>query len=428
MRTDRAGVAGRAGLGLLGAAFATASWNAVFFHGLQVTDWLLAVAGALLLLDALGRRSPIRGLPAGMTIGAVLLAGAGCWSVLVPTSLNYLNTRVVEVSPYAVYGRGRGESSDGSSLIKFEIALFVLPLLLCVAAATPRQVRRLLDVTLLGTTANALVAISDKVAHTGISTHLLGFHDITGRQSGLTQQPNHLGIAIVLAVPLAVAWMTQRKRSGIVIVAILLAGLYLTGSRGGLVAGAGAVPITMLAIRRTRSAGFWLSASGLVVIGAFANTLLSHTRFRSATGRASDLSRSQLRNQAWRDWLHSPWHGIGFSKLTEAHEVHLQLLAAGGVVALLGFAVYMTSVMRRAVAAARVEPIYGRALLVALFAWLALMFVENQLTVLYLYVPIAAVIALTPTGVRDVLRESGTGPKKKVSRSSPPWHAATAGS
>jgi hypothetical protein len=388
----------RLGFRLLVLSFATASWNAVMVRHIQLGDIFLAAAAVCLGCDVLATmRVPRWTLTRGMWIGAVLIGMAGLWTAVSPASHDYLAARYDGIVAYVPPGIGR-PGGNLTQLGKFEVALIVLPLLALMAAPTRRRLRVLTEAWLFATVANAFVAIADRFAHTGISLHLLGPLGVSaGRQAGLTQQPNHLALAIAMVIPVAIAWQirTGRRRAGLSMIAVLFVGLYLTGSRGGLAAGAVAVPLTLYLYRPARRQVWWIGWAALLITAFYGQRLVDLALRRNRLGgtAGSDVARSLVRHQGWADFWHSPLHGIGYSVINDAHEVHLQLLAAGGVLALIGFAVYMTSAARMAWRAGRIDQLYSRALLVSIGAWLMMMFVENQVSDRYMFVPVA--IALT---------------------------------
>lgn len=388
------------GLLLLGLCFATASWNAVLIHGVQLDDLLFAGALTCIGIDSWTSGVPRRPLPNGMWVGAALIALAGIWTAYSPPSASYMSLRHEVINPYVQFGSGAGNGGNLTQLVKFEVSLIVLPLCVTMARPTRGEIRWLADMWLFAAVTNAVAAIMDQYAHTGISHHLLGFIDTSGRQSGLTQQPNHLALAIVFAIPVAIAWIAANRRLplAILLLTVLFWGLLLSGSRGGLVAGACAIPASMLAFRDTRKMIWWVGYAVLILAVIFEQklaTLVNSSRLGGgATVEGSNAARALTRQQGWTDFGYNPLHGIGYSVIDQANEVHLQLLAAGGVLALTGFVIYITAVLRMTFRGAQIDELYGRAFIVTIVLWLALMFVENQLTNLYLYVPIALAAAL----------------------------------
>jgi hypothetical protein len=112
------------------------------------------------------------------------------------------------------------------------------------------------------------------------------------------------------------------------------------------------------------------------------------------SGAESDVVRSLAQRQALLDIQQSPIYGIGFDHLTEATEVHLQLLASGGVIALAGYLIYWATALRAGFTARYVDPELASALTASALSFLVLNFIENQVADAYLYVPVAILTGL----------------------------------
>ena len=84
-----------------------------------------------------------------------------------------------------------------------------------------------------------------------------------------------------------------------------------------------------------------------------------------------------------------------FNTSDSAHEVHLQLLAAGGLIGLLGYVVYWVSACKLGFRAAKVDQLLAPLLCASIICFLVINFVENQVADLYLYVPVA-LLSATP--------------------------------
>ena len=386
------------GVGLLALSFFTVTWNGIIIAGLQPSDTFLFLAFGVLGVDALARSSSFR-LPVAVVGGAGFVAVAGLITHFRPTTATYETYRFVAGNVLSTLGERRYASNNLQQLVKFEIALLVLPAVVALLRPTRREVRLLADCWLASATVNCLLGISDIAGLTSVSQHILGYSDASGRVAGLTAQPNHLAVATVLALPVALTWLVRPRRRviGGVLLVILLVGVDVSGSRGGLVAAALAMVTTVVFVRRLHRVGRGILLLLPLVVALFLELATSLTA-TSVGGRtdvaASDAERYNLRTQALKDVLHSPVHGIGFDHLFEAHEVHLQVLAAGGLIAFAGFLLYAVGVARRAPLAMRTDPLLGPALAASLLTWFALQFVENQIADRYLYVPVALLLAL----------------------------------
>jgi hypothetical protein len=133
-----------------------------------------------------------------------------------------------------------------------------------------------------------------------------------------------------------------------------------------------------------------LAPSSVQSIGA--STRLFGTAATHVTGY-SDLARSILADQAWRDFWYSPWHGIGLQVSFDAQTVYLQILQSGGIL-------LMATLMFYYVAAIWVsfrmisEHVLAAALCASVVASLVLDVFEADLTDRFYYVPIGAILAL----------------------------------
>ncbi|HZD64654.1 MAG TPA: O-antigen ligase family protein [Acidimicrobiales bacterium] len=400
---------GRVAPALLAAAVGAIAWDAVKM-GAPLSDLMFVVLVPVLAFIVV--RSPGRAwLPRPVWLGAGLIAVSGVVDALVPTSAAYEEGRYQAVAQFVptVAARVRLELV---STFKLEIGLLVLPLAVVFLATSYRRVRLLADLWVLSAVASCLVALSDKAGLTHISLSLLGAVDVTGRQAGLANNPNHLATVAVQTIPLTVYWMTQggrRCRAGVVAAAVLCAGVWVSGSRGGLVTAVGALVVACLLLPRARR-GLWpVLAVGAPVLAAIAvmhpsvvGEVAHKTRILSASGSASDQQRALVLAQALRDFLHRPLTGIGFDVGDQGHCIYLQVLASGGIVGLVGF---LCSVLGMLGAAVRWRVLAGDGLAMALAvgagAWLVMGAVENDLLDRYMYPPFALLVGLTYLAVRS---------------------------
>jgi O-antigen ligase len=151
---------------------------------------------------------------------------------------------------------------------------------------------------------------------------------------GLATHPNHLGLMCTLGAGLAVAAWPPRRR-GVALPAVLvanIAGVVLSGSRVALVA-LGVVAVVGLVLPGRRGEQL-AGTTKRVVAGAAIGAVLavSHgvTLHRLQGDAESDAGRRFLREVSIDRISRSPWTGEGFRFLEEAHNVPLQLAAAGG--------------------------------------------------------------------------------------------------
>ena len=400
---------GRAGSGLLLLGAVTTGWNGVQWHGLQPGDLLLAAALSLLLVAALRAGRPLV-LPWWLSTLALVAGFVALAQIFVPVDLGYVAGRFVLVA-YGDTGPDR-PGDNLTNLMHWEVALLALPLAAVLAGRVSAGfARRLATAWLAGCTISALVAVTDALGISAISASLLPFTDISGRQAGLTSQPNNVAVAAAMALPVAVYWTTRtsapahRRLFGLGCLAVLLAGTFVAGSRGG---AAAAVLALLVSLPATAAGRRWLPR--LVLAAMIGSPLLASLLGRSWTSvqqslrlggsasAASDSGRELLARQALNDFAHRPFQGIGLWVITESHSIYLQLLASGGLVLLLAFVVFLLRAAWTGVLASRLsQDAFGLLLAVSMGVWALAGAVENQLTDRYLYIPAACLACLAVT-------------------------------
>lgn len=351
-------------------------------------------------------RPPLASFPPALIIAASGFAIAGLTAALFPPdpalTTNPLVQHVASIQQIAVKSR-----SNLGSLAKFEVALLVLPFMIAVVATKRTRALRVADVWALGAIISALVATTDMLGISHINQTLEGLHYVQARQSGLTLQPNHLALESVFALPFVGMWLTRSRpwrRAAVIGIILLVLGIYASGSR----AGEGLVPVALIFVFLTAPqlrARFVAVLPGLAVVGILAvltssgtlNTIALHARLTSAGPGvvASNVQRTEVRTYSTRAFTARPFTGVGFSVIDDAHEVYLQLLASGGILALASFVVMIAGifgVLRRCLTS--VDRLSAAALGGALLVWVLNGFVGNQVTDRYLYVPVGVLIAL----------------------------------
>lgn len=388
----------RLGLGLLSAAALTSPWSGLRFVGLQSVDVLLVLS-----LVAFTAGGGLR-----LTVPAWVWAGAAAVAAV---------TVLQQFGDPATTALDVGRVSDASDLgaaAQWVVALLVLPALIVSASYARRTaVRSVAMWWAAGCTVSAAVALSDYVGVTSIGSALGYVGSSQSRQTGLTTQPNNVGVAAVLALPLlAFAFSVGKRRLMIAIaMAACIGGVYASGSRGAL--GALAVLVVLAiasapAVRR-RIALFAPSLLLAAAVGSWAletgraAPLLTVFRLygqqEQAFAAQSDATRSDLAVRALQDFSDQPFIGAGMRFIVEAHSVPLQLLSSGGLVLLIGFGIYIAGALNAAWRMRRTDA-FGLAVALSLVSWMVLGLVANQLTDRYLYVTVgaAAALALHPRG------------------------------
>jgi len=177
-------------------------------------------------------------------------------------------------------------------------------------------------------------------------------------------------------------------------------------------AAAAGIPILLMlgvSTRRTRTSLLMVAApvaTFVILVNVLGNNGLtgSVTAERLGGGAGANQSDS-VRRQTWQDSIAQAGDhlvvGSGFVVVRSAHNIYLQLLGAGGALALGAFLAYMISLMRRArrLALARNgSPPWLMALAAgsgaSVCVWLLYGMVGNAIYDRYLYVPVGLVLAL----------------------------------
>ncbi len=211
-------------------------WNAVTFGPVPIADLPLLAAAAILALFALV--SPGVRLPKPLVIGVALLIVAGLLSALLPPSTHYLYTRtsLQSLSTFNPLDKAARNSSDLVNLSKYLVAILLIPVLAVVATHhRASRVRGLAYAWVAGIGVSAATAFADHRGITHISSGLIGYTDVTGRQPGLSEQPNHLGVQLVIAMPIALFMFNRGRAARAAAVTYLVLaglGLYVAASRG----------------------------------------------------------------------------------------------------------------------------------------------------------------------------------------------------
>lgn len=185
-----------------------------------------------------------------------------------------------------------------------------------------------------------------------------GVVSVEGRYIGLTEHPNILGLISMLAValvPFLYAEVPSRLRWLVLLGGAVSAyGVWMSGSRAAL---AGAVALALIYLLLSRSIEHGLTLFGLSIVPLYlvGRTFSSDTADSSPLGRLrgggsatlSDIDRDNLHAVAIDKFLHHPVLGAGFADASLAHNIYLQVAAAGGIIGVLFFLIIVASTMRQ---------------------------------------------------------------------------------
>lgn len=177
-----------------------------------------------------------------------------------------------------------------------------------------------------------------------------------GRAVGWTTQPNFYALGGQLAFALC-AFLFYRtpkdKRWIVVLVAILCAySVYESGSRASLLCIVTTVLLWPI-VERTAISTYVLVSVGAVgaiiatyaIANAPAGSALARLR-GEGSAQGSDLQREISLQSGIDRFLANPIQGNGWTNILDIHNVYVEVLVAGGVIALLGFLFVMASMLR----------------------------------------------------------------------------------
>lgn len=174
------------------------------------------------------------------------------------------------------------------------------------------------------------------------------------RHAGLTQHPNQFAESGLMAFALLLYLLpfTRHRRLAFAAMAVCLASVYLSGSRGATIAIA-LVFIAIPLVERTAVAGVLvaMAVSGGTIALAFllprASEDSSLARLTGDdTSRLSDDERTAGLHEGWDRFVAHPLTGDGFTALGRIHNVLLEIAVGAGVLAVLAFVLYVWSIGR----------------------------------------------------------------------------------
>jgi hypothetical protein len=288
--------------------------------------------------------------------------------------------------------------SDFFTLIKYEIALLLIPLVIAAVATTKERIEGLMNLFVLSAVINSAVAIVDF-----LGVPIAPTATVSSRASGLTIHPNFLALTCTVAIPLAVWWISrggQWRLRGLIATTLLLGGSYASGSRAGAVTSILGIVLTVAALPSLRRRlGLVLPLVGLLLVPLLLFTpaggaVLDQVRL-TGNQSGSDTARSHLAQIAIDQFKAQPIQGVGLGVIEDAHNIYLQLLASGGLIAALSFLTYiggLASSVRRAFGGPLSDHAVAAGLSVLM--WLVNGRYDSQLADKYLYVVPGFLVAI----------------------------------
>jgi O-antigen ligase len=399
----------------VGLLVVTITWNGIRLGGSTTAttgvsggafgDLTMALAFGAVIAHVVVQKLPLP-LPRWLALAGLGFFFAGLLSMVFTPSIAVMQHTVLAQANLAAQQGTLGPiglPSNGGELLKYELALLVIPISVAAVGVTPRRCRLLVDLWALGAIVNGAVAVLDIA---GI--HLGPTVAVGHRSAGLTIHPNYLALTGVLALPIPMLWFARSRRwtiAGFIGLICLAGGVFASGSRAGFVAGLIALVAATVAVPRLRSnLTFVLPLAGILLVFVLVFTKTgSQILHQLRLGGSSDTSgsnyqRSLVNSAAWAQIQARPLEGVGYGVLSGAHDIYLQLLDSGGVIALVSFLVFIGGLVA-SVFRALSGPLRDEAIVcgIAILAWLLNGIFDNQLADKYLYLVPALLVAIGRT-------------------------------
>ncbi len=425
------GLAGMLATWLLAAIFLTLPLNTLRpFKEIALADvliaFLLPIAFFLFVMRFLVKRR-LGNLPKWLWAGAVLLLISMALVELVPVIDP--DRLVASFDTYKIEG--------GSSLVvglRVIFALVAFPVIIGIVTDRWSVVRLLINCWIIGVSISCGVALIDVVLGTGIQQafayqpdlirgYLVVFPGEAARQVGLTDHPNTLSLTAVMVSPLIMARM--KSRQGLIrygpIMALVTFGILVSGARVGVAGLILAVGFTLFMDARFRVAARTLKTRTIVLIiaalavmatllavavfaspksdiGKLAPSSLSRLRPSENTTTISDNERGNRLDDSIGFIKERPVLGYGFQWVEASHNTVLQLLMAGGILALAGFFLVLIGYLKIGFGLRRHLPDTERdvaiAVTVSMLIYVISGLVINHVFERYLYIPAGLILAI----------------------------------
>jgi O-antigen ligase len=389
---------------MVGLLVLTISWNGIRFAGGAIGDAVMAVAFVAVIAYLVLERRALTLPPWLLLTGLGFLIAALLVMILPPSNSLLERTQLQRATLEAQAGGALlvTPRSDLLALAEFELSSMLIPIMLLATATTPKRCKRLLDLWALSGAVCAFVAVLD---YTGVA-HLSPYPLIGSRSSGLTIHPNYLALTCDITLPAVLLWFGRSRAwtmAGLAASASLLGGEYASGSRAGAAAIVLAGVATVVCIPRLRVGLVRilpLLGMTLLPLLLFTHTgrhLLAQIRLNGTLNTSgSDFDRRSLAQIAIAQFQARPVQGVGFAEIEDAHNIYLQLLSAGGLIALTSFAVFCGGLLK-ALRRSLFGPNRDLALAagISVITWLVNGLFDSQVADKYLYVMPGLLLAIS---------------------------------
>jgi len=299
------------------------------------------------------------------------------------------------------------------AVAKTEFGLLVVPIVIGAVASSWRRVDLLANLWVASATASCAVAVFDAVTGMGIGLSITGSELFeASREGGLALHPNHLALASVMALPVVLHRIVHPRHLGrvawVAASLVLIAGVLVSGSRINLLAVFVAVGLTAVLIARLRgrviAAGIAIIVVTLTVLSLVPGLTEQFVGIdRLGGGGNANLAtaaRSSQLQESLDIALDYPITGVGFSVITDAHNLPVQYWESAGLLGLLSLILYSTGAVTTGLRLYRdrrlppgVADLAG-ALTVSFSIWVIAGLFQSQLGDRYIYVPVGLLIGL----------------------------------
>ncbi len=367
------------GVVLIGLYCFTASWDDVGIGPVGVRQLFLIFGGMLLAPTLDPRRLP----PVPWWLHAYGLSAvvASCFLLVFPISEAYYNERYATSAVGTALGERPGQLSSLASLLFNNYAIPGVIVLACMLM--PRALRWLIAAYVAGAALCCMAAVAGYYGQP-ILLNLFGAVPYPSgvRASGFTSHPLRLGTTGVMAMGMS-CWLALQPRLILKLIGwgslpLLLGGLYVSGSRGPIVAAVIVLVLCMFLLPTVRRRVHEVVAAVgvavlavLLAVPSLAEEVLQQTRLTSnSTTTVSDDGRREVLAQGLHDFHNSPFFGIGVQFIAEAHTLYVGVLAGGGIILGLGFVLFNVGSIRAAVQSLKLDRALAGALIATLIGTL----------------------------------------------------------
>lgn len=400
---------GKLGYWLLAGAFFAMPLNAFRVAGSVTLGDMLLLAAIPFAFYAVITRTGLPRIPSWLYIGSGLLILSVLLLELFPPG----GIHQVILTPTTVLQQ-QSDMEDSSNLmsgIRLLMALVFLPLVTCFLADGWGKIRMLTNAWVAGVSLSCVVAVIGAISGLDPLDTIAGFPLVGGglyegtRAVGFSVHPFTLSLTAVMAAPVVLTRITDLQ-SGLrygPLFAVIVAAILLSGTRTGLLVLVLVCAAVLIVDKRTRKALAAVMMGGAAffcVLLLFAS-IPGTERFQSSDLSAGESNRSRitLYEESARYIAERPIIGHGFELVRDSHNLFLQLLLAGGLIALIGFFTiflgYLTMGWKSRLKVP--EAFYGDSvgLTLALIAFLLSGFLGNDIYARYLYIPAGLLLAMS---------------------------------